>query len=113
MFKSTPQTPMDIPKSKNMDKLLSMEVKESPTIMSLINRLSGVKYIQSSDGKDINTADIVVLLEDLMSTNKIADLQNKMEQYEKYITRNYGLRDKVKALVANRISKIDTSLNIK
>ncbi len=106
MFKTTPKAPVDVPEIKNMAKDFGEEIGASPTIMSLINKLSKVKNIQSSEGKDIDTKDIVVLLEDLMMTNETVDLQNKLSQYEKYITRNYGLRDKVKQLVENRISRI-------
>ena len=106
MFKTTPKAPVDVPEIKNTEKDFGEEIGASPTIMSLINKLSKVKNIQSSEGKDIDTKDIVVLLEDLMMTNEIVDLQNKLSQYEKYITRNYGLRDKVKQLVENKISRI-------
>lgn len=103
MLNTSPKASPEVPASKNIEKPLEEDLKEeiktSTSIRSLINKLSKVKNIKSNEGKDIDTADIVVLLEDLMTTNEIVDLQNKMEQYEKYITGNYGLRDKVKQLV--------------
>ena len=108
--KVEPKTVKKITGTPRMMEMFTEEINKCKQLPELILKLSMVDMIQSKEGKEVATKDLIVLLTDMLHTSTVVDLENKEKEYLKYFTSNYNLREKVKELVDEKVARLICSV---